>query len=670
MQKHRPAVFIASILLALLSTSAWAQTETLEAPLPLPASIHDENTPPLAGYAISDSPKTPAATSDVRPLPTAPSDPPTHPSVEAEWCFRQCVGHTRAGADLANRGACFAARAELTTALRRLSQGLDARQQSTSHGRALARGFQAIEEAADFLARTSSAEREADPAARAEAENRFAVLQASAGAEISPFEAARRQAALAEKALVEGVAAAPMAAEPLRDLGKIYEILAQQQAVDACSAELMAIAFYRAALTVAPAYHQSANDLGVLLARGGHLAEARSALEYSLSLDRHPAVAKNLAVVYRELGQTELADQVQREAERTHAATPEELAPGAVQWVDPATLAHLSGQMPGMAADVWNAYAQGQYVGPARTSHVAQYRLRVDDQLDIVFRQNRQPTNTPYRLSPGDEIQVQSVSKPAEINNARVIIQPDGMIMLSLVGEVRAADHTLPELRDNLEQIYQRFFPTPAIIVTPLKVNTRVQDLLDTVDRRYGAGGGLARSVLVMPDGSITVPDAGTLCAQGLTVPELRFELDERYRARSLAVAVSPVLSVRAPRYVYVLGEVFRPGRFELVAPTTASQAIGLAGSWIAGANLRQIVVLRRGEQWQLMGSVINLNDALYAKKPCPQQDIWLADSDVVIVPKGNLRKADDFIELVFTRGIYSVFPMSTVLNFNKTSTL
>ena len=34
----------------------------------------------------------------------------------------------------------------------------------------------------------------------------------------------------------------------------------------------------------------------------------------------------------------------------------------------------------------WQAYAQGEYVGHARTAHVSEYRLRVDDQLDMLYR--------------------------------------------------------------------------------------------------------------------------------------------------------------------------------------------------------------------------------------------------------------------------------------------
>ena len=42
----------------------------------------------------------------------------------------------------------------------------------------------------------------------------------------------------------------------------------------------------------------------------------------------------------------------------------------------------------------------------------------------------------------------------------------------------------------------------------------------------------------------------------------------------------------------------------------------------------------------------------------------------MVIVPKSTILLADDFINLVFTRGIYGVFPMNATLNFAKLSTL
>lgn len=315
----------------------------------------------------------------------------------------------------------------------------------------------------------------------------------------------------------------------------------------------------------------------------------------------------------------------------------------------------------------WQAYAQGEYVGHARLAHVPEYRLRVDDQLDMTYRLTREETSTPYRLNVGDEVQVESFTDP-DINRS-LLIQPDGTITLRLLGQVHATGRTVTQLRDALDEAYKKYYKVPAITVTPLKVNTKLEDLRATIDRRAGIGG-QSQSARVTPEGTIALPAIGSVQAQGLTLTELQSELNECYRQVVEGIQVIPILVQRAPRYVYVLGEVNQPGRFELTGPTTAIQAIAMAQSWRVGANLRQIVVFRRGDDWRLLATMINLEDALLRAKPCPKGEIWIDDSDIIIVPKSKILIADDFIELVFTRGLYGVMPVTTTLQFSKLSSL
>lgn len=315
----------------------------------------------------------------------------------------------------------------------------------------------------------------------------------------------------------------------------------------------------------------------------------------------------------------------------------------------------------------WQHYAQGEYCGPARTRHVDEYRLRVDDQLDLVYRQTREAQSTPYELNVGDEIQVESATD-GDLDRT-LLIQPDGTITLRLLGQVKATGRTIPQLREELEERYKKYYKVPAITVSPLRVNSKLNDLINSVDSRYGQGG-LNRSARVTPEGTISLPAVGVVQAQGLTLQELRAELREAYRKDVEGVEVIPVLTARAPRYVYVLGEVAMPGRYELSGPTTVIQAIAMAGSWKIGAHLRQVVVLRRGDDWRLMATMLNVRGALYANQPCPPDEIWISDSDIVIVPKNPILVADEFIELAFTRGIYGVFPMQAAINFSKVSTL
>jgi polysaccharide export outer membrane protein len=158
--------------------------------------------------------------------------------------------------------------------------------------------------------------------------------------------------------------------------------------------------------------------------------------------------------------------------------------------------------------------------------------------------------------------------------------------------------------------------------------------------------------------------------AQGLTLDELGREVQQRYREIVEGLEITPILSARAGRFVYVVGEVRSPGRYEMVAPTTVMQSIALAGGWNNGGNLRQIVVFRRAEDWRLLATKIDVRGALYAERPAPADEIWLRDSDIVVVPKMPILRMDEIIELYLTRGVYSAFPVSFFYNLDGASTV
>lgn len=317
----------------------------------------------------------------------------------------------------------------------------------------------------------------------------------------------------------------------------------------------------------------------------------------------------------------------------------------------------------------WEAFGQGEYIGPARTQAVPEYRLRVDDQLEFIYRLTRIESARPYELNVGDEIRVESLVDPNL--DRELIIQPDGMITLRLLGQVRAARRTLDELQKEIEQRYTKYYKLPSITVTPLKVNTRLEDLRSAVDSRYGQTGGQTQLARVTPGGTVQLPAIGSVSAQGLTLKELADEIEQRYARIVDGMGVTPRLVARAPRYIYVVGEVRQPGRYTLEGPTTIMQAIALAGGWNNGGNLRQIVVFRRTEDWRLIATKLDLRGALLGERPCPADEIWLRDSDIVVLPKSQLLRNADWIELIFTRGIYGVLPMQGVgFNFSAVTAM
>jgi hypothetical protein len=52
-------------------------------------------------------------------------------------------------------------------------------------------------------------------------------------------------------------------------------------------------------------------------------------------------------------------------------------------------------------------------------------------------------------------------------------------------------------------------------------------------------------------------------------------------------------------------------------------------------------------------------------RRPTPADEIWLNDSDIVVVPKSPIMVANEFINHFFTSGLYGDFPQFAFGNFN-----
>ena len=307
----------------------------------------------------------------------------------------------------------------------------------------------------------------------------------------------------------------------------------------------------------------------------------------------------------------------------------------------------------------WEAFGFGEYIGPHRPPHVGEYRLRVDDQLEFVYLLTREKSLEPYQLYVGDVIQISSAID-SSLSQEDITVLSDGTISLSLIGRVRVAGKTVSDLQRELNDKYTKYVKNPAIVVQVTESDTPLRDLIQSVDATAGQGGQV-RQATVSPDGTIQLPLVGSVPAVGLTLAEAGREVNARYRLRIRGVQVTPVLIERAPRFVYVVGEVATPGRFELVGPTTAIQAVALAGSFLQGGNLRQVIVFRRDKNYRLTATKLDLAGALLGKKPFPSDEIWLRDSDIVLIPQKPIDRFSEAVNLYLTNTLYAIFPQQGV---------
>lgn len=315
----------------------------------------------------------------------------------------------------------------------------------------------------------------------------------------------------------------------------------------------------------------------------------------------------------------------------------------------------------------FNTYGPGEYAGPARSQRIHEYRLRTGDTIQMTFMVIGLKSEGSYRLVVGDELLIESEADEELTRGSLekgLVIQPDGTVTLRLIGQVHAAGQTIEQLRDVLEERYEEFYPEPAIDVTPVNTGTAARQVREAIS---GAGGFDPQQITqtVTPSGEIRLPRVGSVQAQGLSLEELKQEINFRYDQVVGGLEVEPSLQSQAAHNIFVLGEVLQPGRFNLDnTPTTVLGAIAMAGGHVSGANLRQVVVFRRGENWELLSTLLDLRGAILGRESTPADEIWVRDGDVIILPSAPIRLFNNFVRQVFTEGIYGVVPVTGSYNF------
>jgi polysaccharide biosynthesis/export protein len=137
----------------------------------------------------------------------------------------------------------------------------------------------------------------------------------------------------------------------------------------------------------------------------------------------------------------------------------------------------------------------------------------------------------------------------------------------------------------------------------------------------------LSRSVPVRPDGKISLPLLNDVQAAGLTALELRDvltrKLTEYLPSPEVAVIVSDIRSFK----VSVMGEVAKPGRYELKSWATVLDVLALAGGFTQFAARSRIVIL------QSDGKAMKRIPFNYNKIAGEQENFYLRNGDIILVP-------------------------------------
>lgn len=114
----------------------------------------------------------------------------------------------------------------------------------------------------------------------------------------------------------------------------------------------------------------------------------------------------------------------------------------------------------------------------------------------------------------------------------------------------------------------------------------------------------LSRTVIVRPDGNISLPVVGELRAQGITPDELARQVAGSLSRWVKNPRVSVIVKSFAQHQVFVLGAVARPGAYPLQPGLTVAEAIALAGGFTPNADRNHLTVVRREQAQDVKFSV------------------------------------------------------------------
>ncbi len=151
----------------------------------------------------------------------------------------------------------------------------------------------------------------------------------------------------------------------------------------------------------------------------------------------------------------------------------------------------------------------------------------------------------------------------------------------------------------------------------------------------------LNQTVTIQPDGYVNLLNAGSLYVQGMTVPEVVEALKTAY-AKTLHDPIIDVdLKDFQKPYFVAMGQVGKPGQYDLRYDMTVTEAIGVAGGFAPTAKTQVFLYHRVNNEWAEVKE-LNIKDILHGKNV--NEDAHLMPGDMIFVPEKFITKFRKYV--------------------------
>lgn len=302
--------------------------------------------------------------------------------------------------------------------------------------------------------------------------------------------------------------------------------------------------------------------------------------------------------------------------------------------------------------------------------------------VEPVIADPMDPVQDLYMIAVGDLLEVKFPYR-ADLSET-VTVREDGMIAMPLIDPIMAVGKTPEQLQAELTDSYKKLAYDPSEAEGDKKYLLQVNDVLDV---KFDNQPQFNDSVIVRPDGKISLALIKSVSAEGKTPEQLEVELVKKYskflKNPELTVIVrqftgdkyyidgkpkrpglrnieglTVIVRSIAQRQVYVAGEVARPGFMPYQYPMTAMQAIMSAGGHLKTGMLHQVIILRKLNAREPMAMMLNLKTDLSGMAT---NDISLRPYDIVYVPRTPVAKVNNFMQ----QYIYDLAPITKNSTFS-----